>query len=67
MGRSRQHLGPTRSGGLCCRQRPDDAQFFFKQWGAYTPAGRRVGKKVAGRVLNGRTWDEMPREPDLVS
>jgi protein gp37 len=28
--------------------------FFFKQWG-----GRN--KKRAGRLLNGRTWDEMPR------
>jgi protein gp37 len=36
------------------------ARFFFKQWGAYTPDGRRVGKKAAGRVLDGRTWDEMP-------
>ncbi|NOK38526.1 phage Gp37/Gp68 family protein [Corallococcus exercitus] len=27
--------------------------FFFKQWGG-------VRKKVAGRVLDGRTWDEMP-------
>jgi protein gp37 len=34
--------------------------FFFKQWGAYDPSGKRVGKKVAGRVLEGRTWDEMP-------
>jgi protein gp37 len=34
--------------------------FFFKQWGAYDAMGRRVGKKAAGRVLNGRTWDEMP-------
>ena len=28
--------------------------FFFKQWGGATP-------KAAGRVLDGRTWDEMPR------
>ena len=28
--------------------------FFFKQWGG-------VQKKRAGRLLNGRTWDEMPR------
>ena len=28
--------------------------FFFKQWGG-------VQKKRAGRVLAGRTWDEMPR------
>ena len=27
--------------------------FFFKQWGG-------VRKKVAGRELDGRTWDEMP-------
>lgn len=35
--------------------------FFFKQWGAYDPSsGKKVGKKEAGRVLQGRTWDEMP-------
>ncbi len=34
--------------------------FFFKQWGAYDSRGRKVGKKLAGRVLDGRTWDEMP-------
>jgi protein gp37 len=30
--------------------------FFFKQWGG-------VNKKRAGRLLEGRTWDEMPAEP----
>ncbi|HRO41511.1 MAG TPA: phage Gp37/Gp68 family protein [Flavipsychrobacter sp.] len=30
-----------------------DVRFFFKQWG-----GRN--KKAAGRILNGRTYDEMP-------
>jgi protein gp37 len=42
--------------------------FFFKQWGAWgvrsTEHERdelvRVGKKAAGRMLDGRTWDEMP-------
>jgi protein gp37 len=29
--------------------------FFFKQWGG-------VNKKKAGRLLEGRTWDEMPRK-----
>jgi len=36
--------------------------FFFKQWGGRTP-------KHQGRLLDGRTWDEMPvtpREPLLV-
>jgi len=28
--------------------------FFFKQWGG-------VNKKKAGRLLQGRTWDEMPK------
>jgi len=31
--------------------------FFFKQWG-----GRR--KKKAGRLLEGRTWDEMPERTE---
>jgi protein gp37 len=30
--------------------------FFFKQWGG-------VQKKRFGRILNGRTWDEMPNTP----
>lgn len=34
--------------------------FFFKQWGAYNAEGKRVGKKTAGRTLDGRTWNEMP-------
>ena len=28
--------------------------FFFKQWGG-------TNKKKAGRTLQGRTWDEMPK------
>lgn len=31
-----------------------DVAFFFKQWGG-------TNKKKTGRVLDGRTWDEMPR------
>ncbi len=34
--------------------------FFFKQWGAFNAKGERVGKKAAGRVLDRRTWNEMP-------
>jgi protein gp37 len=33
--------------------------FFFKQWGG-------VHKKKTGRLLDGRTWDEMPLDPELV-
>lgn len=44
--------------------------FFFKQWGEHAPVSgcayhiappmQRVGKKKAGRILDGRTWDEIP-------
>ena len=34
--------------------------FFFKQWGAHNEMGVRVGKKAAGRMLDGTQWDEMP-------
>lgn len=37
-------------GDQCRRAR---VPFFFKQWGG-------KNKKRAGRVLEGRTWDEMP-------
>jgi protein gp37 len=33
--------------------------FFFKQWGG-------KNKKKAGRILDGRTWDEMPKLPAIV-
>jgi protein gp37 len=33
--------------------RAADVAFFFKQWG-----GRN--KKKTGRILEGRTWDDMP-------
>ncbi len=32
--------------------------FFFKQWGG-------VQKKKAGRLLDGRTWDQMPNDVNL--
>jgi protein gp37 len=34
-----------------------DVAFFFKQWGG-------KNKKKAGRLLDGRTWDEMPTSPE---
>lgn len=32
--------------------------FYFKQWGG-------VRKKKAGRLLEKRTWNQMPREPSM--
>ena len=52
------------------------ASFFFKQWGEWLPGGQsgadgyenrflstveRVGKKSAGRNLDGREWNEIPQ------
>jgi len=37
-----------------------DVAFFFKQWGGRTP-------KAAGRLLQGRTWDQMPLLPATAS
>ena len=33
---------------------------FFKQWGAFNEDGQRVGKKAAGRILDGHEWSEYP-------
>jgi protein gp37 len=48
----------------CVRSR---TAFFFKQWGTWVPSDDltesylRLGKKEAGRHLDGRTWDEVPQ------
>lgn len=41
-----------------CRQA--GTAFFFKQWGGRTP-------KAGGRLLDGRTWDEMPVPRSLLT
>jgi protein gp37 len=62
--------------GLRDQCKASGVPFFFKQWGEYAPvsgqiissagvqpfdgAMSRVGKKNAGRMLDGRTWEEMP-------
>jgi protein gp37 len=38
----------------------NEVPFFFKQWGGRTP-------KEGGRLLDGRTWDEMPVDPVAAS
>jgi protein gp37 len=42
---------------MCVGQR---VPFFFKQWGTWSAEGCRGSKVVNGRLLDGRTWDEMP-------
>lgn len=38
--------------------------FFFKQWGGWGVDGIKRAKKENGRILDGRTWDEMPALPE---
>ncbi|WHP06347.1 phage Gp37/Gp68 family protein [Acinetobacter corruptisaponis] len=38
----------------------EQVAFFFKQWGGWGVDGVKRAKKVNGRELHGRTWDEMP-------
>lgn len=37
-----------------------NVSFFFKQWGGWGADGKRRSKARNGRLLGGRTWDEMP-------
>ena len=41
--------------------------FFFKQWGAYSETGVRVGKGKAGRLLDGKTWNGLPSTRTVVA
>lgn len=45
--------------GIKAQCRKARVPFFFKQWGGFN-------KKKAGRLLQGRTWDELPRIPEFV-
>jgi protein gp37 len=47
-------MDPTWAMDIRNQCRKSHVPFFFKQWGG-------TNKKKAGRELEGRTWDEMPR------
>ena len=46
--------------------RAADVPFFFKQWGHFNARGVAVGKYKAGRVLDGRTWNQEPVESEPI-
>lgn len=37
--------------------------FFFKQWGAFSPDGKKASKSANGKMLDGKIWQEMPSLP----
>lgn len=45
--------------------RAQGATFFFKQWGGWGVDGKKRSKKANGRLLRGRTWDDMPQPAAL--
>ena len=51
---------PVAVDGAVLTDDPADADLLAAVPGSPVPM-RRVGKKSAGRVLNGQTWDQMPR------
>ena len=58
-GPSARPMDPTWATDLRDQCRRAKVPFFFKQWGG-------KNKKQAGRVLDGRTRDEMPPAPTAV-
>lgn len=44
-----------------------DVSFFFKQWGGWGADGKKRSKKDNGRLLKGRTWDDMPQYSSLTN
>jgi Bacteriophage protein gp37 len=37
-----------------------EVRFFFKQWGGCGADGIKRSKKANGRLLLGKTWNDMP-------
>ena len=62
-GESGPHARPMRAEWarrLVAQCQEQNVAVHFKQWGEFDEAGQRVGREKAGRVLDGRTWDEFP-------
>lgn len=62
-GRGARPMKPEWARSVRAQCEAADIAFFFKQWGAFDPAGQRRSKAMTGRELDGRTWDAMPAGP----
>ncbi len=60
-GRGARFLHPDLVRKLRDQCKKTKTPFFFKQWGEHDSTGKRVGKKVAGRLLDGEGVMEWPR------
>lgn len=66
-GRHARPMSPAWPRGLRDQCEAAGVPYYFKQWGNWVPADdpgdafmRRVPKRTAGRMLDGRRWDGMP-------
>lgn len=62
-GESGHNARPMKQSWADAVRRQCEAQgsaFFFKQWGGWGADGVKRHKKANGRLLHGRTWDELP-------
>lgn len=57
----------TETTAMAIRWIATDPAAIVKLASYFPGAGERVGKKAAGRLLDGRTWDEFPAEARLAS
>jgi protein gp37 len=68
-GKGARHMRPEWARNLRDQCWVADVPFFFKQWGEWAPdygdtdQMLLVGKKRAGRQLDGREWNEFPKDP----
>jgi len=53
-------MKPEWADNVRLQARSQGVAFFFKQWGAFGADGVRRGKKLNGRELSGKQWDELP-------
>jgi protein gp37 len=59
-GRGARPMHPSWARGLRDECNTYGIPFLFKQWGSHDEHGQRMSKHAAGRLLDGRTWDEYP-------
>ncbi|WP_371398871.1 phage Gp37/Gp68 family protein [Marinovum algicola] len=59
-GRNARPMHPDWARSLRDQCQAAGVAFFFKQWGTWDEWGDRAGKKAAGRLLDGRQWNEVP-------
>lgn len=60
-GAAARRMHPEWARGLRDQCVAANVAFHFKQWGEFDGDGERVGKKAAGRMLDGREWNEFPK------